>query len=137
MAHYDKGASAERELIKMFWEKGFAAVRVAGSGKNALPMPDLVVLGKGMKIIIESKAWRAKYLSIETSKVHELLNWGRRGDADVYVAWKYPNKGWIFIKPKHFNKSKYYTISFEKAQHCGIPFDVLIGEQKQIVEVVK
>ena len=32
MGNKEKGANAERELLKMFSENGFRAVRVAGSG---------------------------------------------------------------------------------------------------------
>ncbi len=132
MARYDKGANAERELIRLFWEKGFAAARVAGSGKNALPMPDLIVLGKGRKMIIESKAWRAKHLSIDALQMSELLRWGERGGAEVFIAWKYPNKGWFFVRTEEFNHGKHFTISFEKVQRIGVPLEILIGEQSRL-----
>ena len=37
-----KGSKAERELISMFWKKGFAAMRAAGSGSTHHPSPDIV-----------------------------------------------------------------------------------------------
>jgi len=132
MTRYNKGANAERELIRMFWAKGFAVARTAGSGKNALPMPDLIVMGKGRRIVIEAKAWRSNYLNIACDQMEELLKWSVVGEAEVFVAWKYPNKGWFFIKPSEFNRSKNYSISFEKTQKVGAPFEVFIGEQKQL-----
>lgn len=132
MTRYNKGANAERELIRLFWEKGFAVARTAGSGKNQLPMPDLIVLGKGRKMVLEAKAWRAPHLSIASGQMKELLRWGGRADAEVFVAWRYPNKGWFFIKPEEFNVAKHYSISFAKAQKVGVPLMVLIGEQQQL-----
>jgi len=132
MAHYNKGANAERELIRLFWSKGFAVARTAGSGKNALPMPDLIVLGKGRKIVIEAKAWRSDYLNIVEAQMDELFKWQEIGEAEIFVAWKYPNKGWFFLTPTDFNKNKNYTISFKKAQKIGVTIDVLIGTQKQL-----
>ncbi|MCR4335167.1 MAG: Holliday junction resolvase Hjc [archaeon] len=129
MAHYNKGANAERELIRMFWKEGFAVARTAGSGKNALPMPDLIVLSKTRKIVIEAKAWRSDYLNINFEQMEELLKWKELSNAEVFVAWKYPNKGWFFIDPKHFNKAKHYSISFSKVQKVGVVFDVFIGKQ--------
>ncbi len=137
MAHYNKGANAERELIRLFWDKGFAVARVAGSGKNVLPMPDLIVLGKDRRLIIEAKAWRAPHLSINALQMGELLKWGERGGAEVFVAWKYPNKGWFFVKPGEFNIGKNYNISFEKVQRVGVLFPVLIGEQSQLGSLQK
>ncbi|HZX19719.1 MAG TPA: Holliday junction resolvase Hjc [archaeon] len=133
MAHYNKGANAERELIKLFWGKGFAIARTAGSGKNSLPMPDLIIMGKGRNIVIEAKAWRADYLNIREEQMDELLKWQELGNAEVFVAWKYPNKGWFFIHPKEFNKAKNYSISFEKVQKVGVPLEVFIGEQSRIL----
>ncbi|MCH7902167.1 hypothetical protein IIC68_00265 [archaeon] len=106
MGHYNKGANAERELIRLFWGKGFAVARTAGSGKNPLPMPDLIILGKGRQIVLEAKAWRSNYLSIREEQMDELFKWQEMGGAEIFVAWKYPNKGWFFIEPKHFNKNR-------------------------------
>lgn len=132
MSRYNKGANAERELIRLFWSKGFAVARTAGSGKNRLPMPDLIVLGKGRQIVIEAKAWRNNYLNIRDEQMDELLKWEEVGGAEIFIAWKYPNKGWFFIEPKHFSKKKHYSISFTKTQKVGVPIDVLIGEQSTI-----
>ena len=132
MAHYNKGANAERELIKLFWNKGFAVARTAGSGKNALPMPDLIVMGKGRSIVIEAKAWRSNYLTILDYQMQELLKWRELANAEVFIAWKYPNKGWFFMAPEVFRKAKHYSISFKGAQKCGQTLDVLLGEQQQL-----
>ena len=41
-----KGSKAERDLIHMFWAKGFGAMRAAGSGSTQHPSPD-VIAGNG------------------------------------------------------------------------------------------
>ncbi len=134
MTRYNKGANAERELIRMFWSKGFAVARTAGSGKNALPMPDLIVMGKGRSIVIEAKAWRSPHLSISPEQMQELFKWKELAGAEIFVAWKYPNKGWFFVKPSDFNKAKRYSLSFNDAQKKGVPFEVLIGEQSVLAK---
>ncbi|MCR4368991.1 MAG: Holliday junction resolvase Hjc [archaeon] len=135
MPGYNKGANAERELIRLFWGKGFAIARTAGSGKNALPMPDLIMLGKGRSIVIEAKAWRSKYLTIRSEQMEELFKWRDVGGAEVFVAWKYPNKGWFFIQPQDFVKNTHYSISFQKAQEKAVPVDVLFGGQQVLSRV--
>ncbi|MEK6957401.1 MAG: Holliday junction resolvase Hjc [archaeon] len=132
MAHYNKGASAERELIKLLWNLGFVAARVAGSGKNALPMPDLIALGKGKSFIFECKAWRGNYLNISAEQMAELQKWGEVSGAQAFIGWKYPNKGWFFVKPEHFRKSKHYNISIATTMKVGIPLEVVVGEQRQL-----
>ena len=66
MARYNKGASAERELIKMFFNAGFSVARVAGSGSSSLPCPDMIALSKKKKMAFECKAWKANYLNLST-----------------------------------------------------------------------
>lgn len=133
MAHYNKGASAERELMRLFAERGFAVARSAGSGKNQLPTPDLVVLKNGRHICIECKAWRAKYLSISALQMEDLKKWRQMSGGEMFIAWKYPNRGWFFLKIEDFNFGKNYSISFEKAQRVGKPLDVVCGRQSTIV----
>ncbi len=132
MAHYNKGANAERELLKLFWGRGYAVARIAGSGKNALPMPDLIVMGKGRSIVIEAKAWRANNLTILDGQMQELFRWQELAGAETYVAWKYPNRGWFFIRPGDFHKNKHYAISIKDAESKGATLDVLLGEQTKI-----
>ena len=50
-----KGTNAERDLIKLFWSVGWAAVRVAGSGSMQFPSPDLLVGNKIRRLAIEVK----------------------------------------------------------------------------------
>lgn len=133
MAHYNKGASAERELMRLFAERGFAVARSAGSGKNQLPTPDLIVLGHGRHLSIECKAWRASHLTISDVQMADLKKWELLSGGETYIAWKYPNKGWFFLKIQDFSKAKHYNISFEKAQKVGVPIDVLCGLQSTIL----
>ena len=97
-----------------------------------MPTPDLIALKKGNALIFECKAWKGNYLSVSNTQMSELVKWGEISGASVFVAWKYPNKGWFFIKPKQFNKSKHYNISFPNAQKKGVSLEVLLGEQSQL-----
>ena len=101
MAHYNKGANAERELIKAFFDKGFAVLRVAGSGVSPLPSPDVVALKSGRIIAIECKAWKGNYLAIESKTFLDEVNWAKTAGAEFFVGWKVPHKGWFFIQERH------------------------------------
>jgi Holliday junction resolvase len=51
-----KGSNAERELVHMFWDKGWAAIRVAGSGSSQYPSPDVLAGNNLRKLAVECKA---------------------------------------------------------------------------------
>lgn len=130
MARYSKGANAERELIRELWNKGFAVTRTAGSGSTPLPAPDLVALGKEKKLAFECKAWKSSYLSLDIAQMEEQLEWCERADAELYIAWKIPHEGWLFLHPKHFNKTpKFYYISRKNANKNAVKLEVILGQQ--------
>jgi len=116
MAHYNKGANAERELIHILHDKGFAVLRVAGSGVSPLPSPDVVALKNGRIIAIECKAWKGKYLAIPTETFNDEVNWAKIAGAEFFVGWKVPHKGWFFVQSSDFNNAgKNFMISLETA----------------------
>ena len=130
MSHYNKGASAERELIKTLFNQGFAVLRVAGSGVSPLPSPDVVALKDGRILAFECKAWKGKHLAIETKTFNDEVQWARTAGAHFFVAWKIPREGWLFITPESFhNAGKNYLISLIEAKKCSTTLEVLIGNQ--------
>ncbi len=133
LANYNKGAGAERELMRLFAKHGFAVVRSAGSGKNQLPCPDIVAIKSGRVISLECKARRSSYLSISVEQMSSLFEWASVSGSEVYVAWKFPNKGWFFLRLEDFIKNKHYSISFDKVLRVSIPFEVLIGIQSRLL----
>ncbi len=130
MSRYAKGANAERELIKMLFDKGFAVARVAGSGVSPLPCPDIVALKPGKVLGIECKAWDSAYLSIPIEQIEGLLKWAGASGGEVFVGWKQSRKGWFFIDPGNFNRSKkFYIISQKNSVSKGVSLEVLLGNQ--------
>lgn len=108
-------------------------VRVAGSGKNALPMPDIVALSKAKKLAFECKAWGASYLNLSVGQMEEQIGWAKRAGAEFFVVWKVPRKGFLFLDPNDFVKAgKNYVISLKKAQGCALDLGVVLGEQSRL-----
>ena len=133
MAHYRKGADAERELIQVLFKKGFSVVRVAGSGATSLPCPDCLALSKKKRMAFECKAWSAEYLNLAKSQMEELVEWAENAGTELYIAWKIPRMGWRFINPRDFRKTaKNYSIALKEALRKGVTLPVLLGEQKQL-----
>ena len=124
MVHYNKGANAERELIRSFSEKGFAVLRVAGSGVSPLPSPDVVALKSGRILAFECKALKGNYLAIPVVTFNDEVNWAETAGAEFFVAWKVPHQGWFFIKPECFrNAGKNFMVSLVDAQKNSLKLE--------------
>ncbi|MDO8648073.1 MAG: Holliday junction resolvase Hjc [Candidatus Diapherotrites archaeon] len=130
MTRYTKGANAERELIKVLWNNGFATVRAAGSGVTPLPSPDLIALGNGKKLAFECKAWDSAYLNLSVEQFLTTKQWCSIAGSEFFIAWKVPNKGWLFLKPETFVRNpKNFTISLKTAKVKAVPLNVILGKQ--------
>jgi Holliday junction resolvase len=133
MAHYDKGAKAERELLQRFFEKGFAVARTAGSGVSHYPAPDLFACKNTQRFALECKAWKGAYLNVPIKKMEELQHWSKKASAEFVIAWKVPRKNWLFLSLEQFRKNKkHYSISLTEAHKKGKNLLTLIGEQTQL-----
>ncbi|MFA5357435.1 MAG: Holliday junction resolvase Hjc [archaeon] len=133
MTHYNKGANAERELIKELFRAGFAVTRVAGSGVNPLPCPDVIALKKGRIIAFECKAWKGNHLAIPHINMAEEVGWAETAGAEFFIAWKVPNAGWLFVRADAFHKAgKNYMISLHEAKLKGVDLGVILGSQSQL-----
>jgi len=133
MAHYNKGANAERELLKELHAQGFAVTRVAGSGVNPLPCPDVIALKAGKIFAFECKAWKGQYLAIPLQNMDEEAEWAEIAGATFLIGWKIPREGWLFIKKEHFHKTdKNYMLSLHEAKKHNTKLNVLLGIQSQL-----
>ncbi len=123
-----KGTKAERELIHLFWGKGWAAVRVAGSGSSRFPSPDLLA-GKGVrKLAIECKAvgGTSRYISIE--QIEELKKFSEIFGAEAWVGLRFDREDWLFIMPSELEKKECsFGINIEQARRNGILFEELLS----------
>ncbi len=130
MTRYAKGANAERELIHELFNRGFSVVRVAGSGKTALPAPDIIALSQQKKLAFECKAWSSSSVAIPLEQMRELVQWCERAGVEPFVAWKFPREGWFFLKPGHFTKTeKAYNCTKRNALKQRLNLDVIAGRQ--------
>ena len=130
---YRKGARAERELTEKLWACGFAVVRSAGSG-NLKNVPDVIAIKNGKILAFECK-FRKNELSISKEELENLSRWAERANANLYIAWKVPRKGWFFIKPRDLKFArKHYRMRVEEAEKVGLSLEIVLGLQKKLVE---
>jgi len=130
---YRKGATAERELIKMLEKEGFAVVRSAGSKKVD------IIAGNGRTYLcIEVKTTRSDKLYLSEEDLMKIKSFSKTFGGRGVVAVKFINNGWYFFDIGDLKKSgKNYKISFQIAKHQAKTFEEIIGKQKSLIEVIE
>ncbi|MEL9990353.1 MAG: Holliday junction resolvase [Thermoproteus sp.] len=104
-----KGATKERNLANLLWEKGCAVLRGCSSGGGARKrfVPDLVAICAGRVLVMELK-YRAKRATIrvEREKIEGLLDFAVRSGGRAYVLAKFGRGPWkVFevVEPSDFS----------------------------------
>ena len=122
-----KGSKAERDLIHMFWSKGFAAMRAAGSGSTQHPSPD-VIAGDGKHFYafeVKSSKDKSKYL--EKDEITQLDLFANSFGARAFVAIKFDGEQWYFLRLTDLKKTdKSYAVNLKLAKEKGLTFEELV-----------
>lgn len=110
----------------MFWAKGFAAMRAAGSGSTQHPSPD-VIAGDGKRFYaFEVKSCRDKSKYLEKDEITQLDLFANSFGARAYVAIKFDGEPWYFLRLIDLKKTdKSYAVSLKLAKEKGLMFDEL------------
>jgi Holliday junction resolvase len=129
MSTKGKGSRTERELVHMFFDKGWGVLRVAGSGSTRLPAPDLLAgNGKGRFLSIECKSLKNTRKYFTDEDLNQLNTFAKAFGTEAWLALRFNNKPWYFIKIEDLEKTKNaYVISLERAEKIGLTFEKLIS----------
>jgi holliday junction resolvase Hjr len=129
MSHKSKGTAAERDLIHMFWAKGWAAIRSAGSGSMKYASPDLLVGKGGRRLVIEAKLTSSSKKYISKDDVDQLLYFADIFAGEAWFAIKFPKTPWYFLTPEDLEDTgKHLAMSMKLAELRGLSFEDLIRE---------
>lgn len=122
-----KGSNAERELLHMFWDNEWAAMRAAGSGSTTFPSPDILA-GKGSrKLALECKVTQAIRQYLTKKEICELKEFGSIFGAEQWIGVKFNNVDWYFLNLEDLEDAgQSFCISLENAKRKGLLFDELI-----------
>ncbi len=100
-----RGASAERDLVHKFWERGWAAMRAAGSGSTTFPSPDIIAGKAGRRLVIEAKITVDTHKYLTSEEIRQLEYFADVFAAEAWVAVKFPRTKWMFFKPEDLLES--------------------------------
>ena len=124
MSNKSKGSNAERELVSLFSEKGWRALRVAGSGVNDESPCDIISGKIGKKpCAIEAKSSRQNRIYIKKQQIEDFMQFTHLLGARPVLAVRFTYEGWLFMNPEHLEDSgKFFVMSREKAKSSGLKF---------------
>jgi holliday junction resolvase Hjr len=124
-----KGSNTERELIRLFQEAGWGAIRVAGSGSNRNPSADILAGSKGRMLVIECKSSSKEKIYISDEQIEDFKVFGTRFGAELWVGLRFNRTPWCFLELNQLtNSGKSWSVAKEFAQKQGISFEKLIKE---------
>lgn len=127
MSRKSKGINAERELIHKFWDCGWAAIRVAGSGSSKYPSPDVIASNNKRIIGLECKAINANKKYFPKTEIFELEKFCRIFGSESWIGIKFDRTEWFFLPVDELEDvGKTLLISKEFAFSKGRKFDELI-----------
>ena len=129
MSRKSKGINAERELVHLFQQSGWSAVRIAGSGSSKYPSPDVLASNAIRRVAIECKTLKEgkKYFSEED--IDQLRQFAHKFGTESWIGMKFKGLPWYFLSLDDLEKTgKNMAISVGLAQKKGLKFEDLIGK---------
>ena len=128
-----KGAISERELVHLFWDKGFAAVRVAGSGRMNYPSPDILVGIGDKKLAIECKSNKSGSVYLTQKEIEELRVFSELFKAVPLIGIRSNNKSWFFLNICDLKKTeKNFSVSVNLIKDKGMDFEQLVSLNQKV-----
>ncbi len=119
-----KGSKAERELVKLFTEQGWRAVRVAGSGIGEDSPCDIIAAKLNKKgFAIEVKSSKKPIIYITKEQINDFILFSSIIGLKPTIATRFNYEGWLFLKPNHLKDTgKYWALSLQTAKEKGKRF---------------
>jgi Holliday junction resolvase len=124
MSNKAKGSRIERELIKLFTERGWRAVRVAGSGVGEESPCDLIAAKLKRKgFTVEVKSSKKKSIYITKQQIEDFMLFSTLIGLTPVIALRFNHEGWLFLHPKYLKDTgKYFAVSIKTAKEKGRKF---------------
>jgi Holliday junction resolvase len=130
MNRKSKGINAERDLVRMFWDKGWAAVRTPASGAARFPCPDVVASNKLRTLAIECKTSKKTSKYFQDADLEGLRGFSSAFGAEAWIGVKFNNQKWFFINPEDMQRTPQgFSITLNWAKMRGVSFEELLQEE--------
>lgn len=133
MNRKSKGINAERDLIHKFWDVGWAAMRVAGSGSSKYPSPDILAGNNDRCIALECKAVNATKKYFPKTEIFELEKFCKIFGSEPWVGVKFDRTSWFFLLTSDLEDvGRNLLISKETAISTGKRFEDMVNYNQKL-----
>jgi len=123
----NKGINAERELIHLFNKNRWMACRVAGSGSNHYPSPDVLAGNNLRKLAIECKSTKERRQYLTKKEVEELRLFANTFGAEAWIAVRFNVLKWFFLNIEDLKETTLgFSINIDSAKNKGLTFEEII-----------
>lgn len=125
MSNKAKGSKAERELVQIFTDNLWRALRVAGSGVNDNSPCDIIAAKMGRNgYVIEAKSSKQNRIYIKKQQIDDFIKYSQMIGLQPVIAVRFNYEGWIFLNPfKHLEDSgSAWVVSKDNAKTNGMKF---------------
>jgi len=124
--HKSRGSAAERELVHMFWDAGWAAFRAPASGGMNVELPDVIAGNALRKVGIEVKLTKDTKKYFTKREVEDLLIFCNKFGCECWLGVKFLRKPWRFMSPEDCRQTgASYVVSVEDTEKIGLTFEEL------------
>jgi holliday junction resolvase Hjr len=123
-----KGSNAERELIHLFWDSGWAAIRVAGSGSASYPCPDILAGNAARMLAIECKSSGELSRHLPREQIEDLVIFAKKFGAEAWIGARFNDMKWAFFTPDDLKQTGTgFSVSVRMIKDKGLSFEQLLG----------
>ncbi len=124
MSNKAKGSRVERELIKLFTERSWRAIRTAGSGIGEDSPCDLIAAKFGKRgFAIEVKSSKKSIIYITKEQINDFVLFSSIIGLQPVLAARFNYEGWLFVSPEHLKDTgKYFALHINTAKEHGKRF---------------
>ena len=136
MSNKAKGSKAERELVQIFTDKGWRALRVAGSGVNDNSPCDIIAAKIGRKgFTVEAKSSKQNRIYIKKQQIEDFILYSSLIGLQPILAIRFNYEGWLFLDPKHLEDSgSAWVVSKDNAKTNGMKFSQFFEPEIQDIQ---
>ncbi len=121
-----KGANMERELVKMFKEIGWGAIRISGSGKMD-KAPDIIAGRPRQLLIIECKSSKKEVIYIKSEEILNVISYAAKFGGEPWYGIRFNNTPWRFIPAQELLSNTKVT------RGQGIDFEMLTLKDRKTI----
>ena len=131
-----KGSKAERELLQIFTDNGWRAVRVAGSGVNDNSPCDLLAAKAGHKgYVIEAKSSKQAIIYIKKQQIEDFMLFAHMIGLQPVIAARFNYEGWLFLTPSQLRDTgAAWAVDIKDAKINAKRFGQFFEEKEQVLE---